>query len=210
MTPLNCVAKTTRKLRKLLPILCLLILPRAGEATGLSPNSADEQWILVDATTATLEVMQGDKVKARFTDIAFGKVGPRPIHLQGDDSTPLGEFRIDGINTNSMYTLFFKLNYPTAEHAKLAWEQGYITADHFRQIVAAQRAGISPPHDTPLGGMIGIHGLGQANPEVHKYFNWTEGCVALDNEQILALAGYVRVGMRVVIQSSPMAVADHR
>ena len=37
-----------------------------------------------------------------------------------DTSTPLGEFRIDGINSRSQFDLFFSLNYPTHRHAKLA------------------------------------------------------------------------------------------
>ena len=71
---------------------------------------------------------------------------------------------------------------------------------HQERIALAEWQGRPPPHDTPLGGMIGIHGIGRGSLKVHRDFNWTEGCVALDNQQIHALARYVRVGMRVIIR----------
>jgi murein L,D-transpeptidase YafK len=139
-------------------------------------------------------------VEARFDDIALGRLGPKPVHYLGDTSTPTGEFRIDAINHQSNYTLFFRLNYPTVAHATLALAAGKITAQDHERIALAEWQGRPPPHDTPLGGMIGIHGIGRGSLKVHRDFNWTEGCVALDNQQIHALARYVRVGMRVIIR----------
>jgi lipoprotein-anchoring transpeptidase ErfK/SrfK len=58
----------------------------------------------------------------------------------------------------------------------------------------------TPPQNTPLGGRLGIHGIGRANPAIHKAINWTDGCVALTNQQIRQLSPWVQVGTRVVIR----------
>ncbi len=57
-----------------------------------------------------------------------------------------------------------------------------------------------PPQETPLGGYIGIHGIGRGDPAIHQKFNWTQGCIALTNRQIDDLSKWVHVGMRVVIR----------
>ena len=180
-------------------LLWCLLLP----ATGFAQTAMilpDERWLLVDAAERTLSVMHGQQVRVRFDNISLGRLGPKPVHYRGDTSTPTGEFRIDGINHKSQYTLFFRLNYPTVAHANLALAAGKISGEDHRRIAMAEWLGEPPPQDTPLGGMIGIHGLGRGSLEVHQDYNWTEGCVALDNRQIRALQAYVRVGMRVIIR----------
>ena len=57
-----------------------------------------------------------------------------------------------------------------------------------------------PPQDTVLGGHIGIHGIGEGNPEIHRRFDWTQGCIALTNEEIEQLANLVGIGAKVVIR----------
>ena len=59
--------------------------------------------------------------------------------------------------------------------------------------------GQTPPQNTALGGYIGIHGLGNRDPAIHKKMNWTDGCIALTDEQIEQLAQWIDVGTRVVI-----------
>jgi lipoprotein-anchoring transpeptidase ErfK/SrfK len=36
--------------------------------------------------------------------------------------------------------------------------------------------------------------------EVHNRFNWTNGCIALTNDQVDELAGWVNVGTKVRIR----------
>lgn len=182
---------------------CILLLC-IGLSSSLAAQPAlilpNERWLLVDSASATLRVMRGEREEARFEDIALGRRGIKPVHYRGDHSTPAGEFRIDAINHNSQYSLFFRLNYPTVAHATLALEAGRLTPEEHERIALAEWQGRPPPYDTALGGLIGIHGIGQGSLSMHRSFNWTEGCVALDNEQIHRLAAYVRVGMRVIIR----------
>jgi len=57
-----------------------------------------------------------------------------------------------------------------------------------------------PPQDTNLGGLLGIHGVGRGNKRVQGVFDWTQGCVAVSNQQIDKLAKWMFLGMRVEIK----------
>ena len=67
-------------------------------------------------------------------------------------------------------------------------------------VIDAIKNGRTPPQNTPLGGHIGIHGVGAGDPRIHTNFNWTNGCVALTNEQVTRLAALIKVGTRVEIR----------
>ena len=69
-----------------------------------------------------------------------------------------------------------------------------------RRFVGPFMTGDIPPQVTPLGGYLGIHGVGEGDPGIHADFNWTHGCIALTNQQIDDLAGWIRIGMRVVVR----------
>jgi hypothetical protein len=75
-----------------------------------------------------------------------------------------------------------------------------ISSDDWRAINLAHQQGREPPSNTGLGGNIGIHGIGAGDPQVHEDFNWTEGCIALTNEQIEELARWIHLGTRVVVR----------
>ena len=51
------------------------------------------------------------------------------------------------------------------------------------------------------GSAIAIHGHRQDQPSrLHKAFDWTLGCVSLDNDEIDEVASVVGVGTKVVIE----------
>lgn len=182
-------------------LVLLWLLPMTTQAlTTQRSFDTNETWLLIDSNAARLSVMRGNKVVQHFGNIAFGTLGTKPVHFLNDSSTPTGEFRINGINRNSRYALFFSLNYPTLTHAKMALDNKKITVEQYLAIFHAIHEGRAPPYNTPLGGMIGIHGLGKASLKIHKKYNWTRGCVAMTNSQVYQLAKYARVGMRVIIQ----------
>lgn len=171
----------------------LSLKPQPGLASG-------SEWLLIETGMATLKVMQGDSEIARFENISVGRGGVAVLHQLHDDTTPLGTYRVTSIDPASPYRLFIGLDYPTVAQAELALARHLIDGEHFRRIADAHRRGQVPPMSTPLGGAIGIHGIGNGNPEVHESFNWTHGCVALSNRQIDALAPHVQIGTRVVIR----------
>jgi lipoprotein-anchoring transpeptidase ErfK/SrfK len=78
--------------------------------------------------------------------------------------------------------------------------QGTINLATYNSIITAHRYHQVPPQNTPLGGRIGIHGLGRADAKIHKTMNWTHGCIALTNGQIDHLSQWVDTGTRVKIK----------
>ncbi len=156
-------------------------------------------WLDIDTDSATLKVMDGDKPKLFFENIAIGRYGTTRDKRQGDNKTPLGRFTIAWVKERSRYHLFFGLDYPTLEYAYRGYRRGQISEDAWQAIRKAIAARRPPPQSTPLGGAIGIHGIGTGDLEFHKSFNWTNGCVALTNEQIDNLSKWVSIGTPVTI-----------
>jgi murein L,D-transpeptidase YafK len=156
--------------------------------------------ILVDTRAATLTVMEGDTEKLVFEDIAIGRYGKTYFKNRGDNKTPLGRFTITWIKPNTRYHRFLGISYPDLDAASRALQEGRIEEGQWQAIRRATAAGKTPPQDTPLGGYIGIHGLGAGDPEVHREYNWTNGCIALTNEQIDRLAKWARIGTPVEIK----------
>lgn len=157
-------------------------------------------WIDVDTTEHTLSVMQGDTVQAVFKNVAIGRFGTTWSKMTKDDMTPLGRFRVGWINEKSRYYRFFGLNYPNLDTAKRALDENRITEEIWLSILEAKSMGKIPPQNTPLGGHIGIHGIGRGDLEVHHQYNWTNGCVALTNDQIDQLGKWIKPGVLVNIR----------
>jgi murein L,D-transpeptidase YafK len=161
---------------------------------------AAESWLLIDGERNTLAVMEDGRAVQVFRGIAVGRGGIAPFRRAGDGKTPRGEFHIAWINTESPYRLFFGLDYPGAAHAEEAYRSKIIDADTYQRILHARELGELPPQDTVLGGYIGIHGVGALNGGINPHYNWTQGCVALSDEEIDRLARWAGIGTRVVIR----------
>ncbi len=161
--------------------------------------SATDVHVRVDTNSGTLAVMQGETVVRIFENIAIGRYGVTDAKQRGDNMTPLGYFKIGWITTKTRYHRFLGLNYPDLETASRAFFKGLISKNEWLEIRHAAKAGRRPPQNTALGGMIGIHGLGEGDADVHKDYNWTNGCVALTNDEIDQLVEWVKVGTPVEI-----------
>ncbi len=159
-----------------------------------------ESWIRIDTARQTLAVVQDDETKQLFQNISFGRNGPAEDRHEGDGRTPLGTFRVAWINARSRFHLFFGLDYPSHEQAERAFRAKAIDFDTYFAIRRALYRGEVPPQDTALGGHIGIHGVGDGDRSLHAVANWTDGCIALTDEQVEQLAKWVNIGTRVVIQ----------
>ncbi|NOR26789.1 MAG: L,D-transpeptidase family protein [Desulforhopalus sp.] len=177
-----------------LSIAIILILLSSPVSSG-----QDTIQIIIDTKALTLKVMQGDQETLSFSDIAIGRYGADTDRRRGDSKTPLGLFSIAWITDNSSFHRFFGFNFPTKEYAERAFREGQMdqkTLDKIRQAFAAGRL---PPQDTVLGGNLGIHGIGRGDIKIHQQYNWTNGCVALTNDQIDRLTAWVKVGTSVEI-----------
>ena len=109
--------------------------------------------------------------------------------------TPEGVFYVVRKNPNSQFYRAFLLNYPNVEDAQRGLQDGLISQVEHDAIMAAEQRGLPPPMNTILGGMIEIHGGGTG-----LNTNWTQGCVAVRNQDMDALWAWVKEGTPVVIE----------
>lgn len=166
-------------------------------------TSADEKFdIIVIKSRQELDVVQGEQVIKQYR-IAYGKGGNGPKREAGDSKTPLGVYRIIDFKNNSHFYFFMQLDYPNLLDAWYGYKNNIISAADFKKIATAYKSRQIPPQDTRLGGNIGIHGIGESTTKrlmIHEEFNWTNGCIALTNDQINELKKYVAIGTKVVIR----------
>ena len=82
------------------------------------------------------------------------------------------------------------LSYPNAEDAERGLRDGLINEEQYNAIVEANKAGIQPPWNTPLGGAIEIHG---------DQGGGTSGCIAVTNDVMDILWEYCPLGVPVTV-----------
>jgi murein L,D-transpeptidase YafK len=160
-----------------------------------------QPWVLVDTEALTLTVLSAENhVLVRFHNISIGSGGAAESHRRGDETTPRGVFHVAWVDRQSRFGTFYGLDYPSARIARRAYLDGDISETELDAIIRALRQHRTPPQNTPLGGQLGIHGIGRGDPSVQQAVNWTDGCVALSNQQIRRLSRWMDIGTRVVIR----------
>ena len=120
---------------------------------------------------------QGKQV--RSYKIALGAAPSGPKVRQGDHKTPEGTYILDSRNPNSRFHKAFHISYPNS-----------------KDIATAKRLGVSP------GGDIMLHGLPKGYAWVgkaHALHDWTDGCIAVTNEEVDEIWKLVRVGTPIEI-----------
>ncbi len=144
-----------------------------------------------------------DTVFVKSYRVCFGRnVSNKKLKLN-DLATPVGNYKICSIDTSSVYNKFFRLNYPNIDDAIEGLRKGYISQTEFDKIKFEYYYKDCPGSETALGGNIGIHGNGRLNyilKNLPFVFNWTNGSVALSNENIDELYKVIRRGTNVSIK----------
>ena len=134
--------------------------------------------ILVEKSARRLSLFQHGRL-VRIYAVALGQQPVGDKVRRGDKRTPEGRFRIEARNPQSRYHRALRISYPDAGHR-----------------ARAQMLGVSP------GGDIMIHGLPARQAWVgaaHRDFDWTEGCIALTNQEIDEIWSAVPVGTPIHI-----------
>lgn len=177
--------------------VCVFVLLHCINANAFG----DPIDLVINKSSKELAVKQGDKIIKRYP-VATGKGGVGTKRLIGDKKTPIGVYRIIDFKENSKFHFFMQLDYPNLLDAWYGYKNNVISAGEFKKITYAYKNDSKPPQDTRLGGYIGIHGIGEETDQkkqIHNGYNWTDGCIALTNEQINELKKYVSIGTRVII-----------
>lgn len=138
-----------------------------------------------------LEFWQGEAlVKQYRVGLGFSPKGAKI--REGDGRVPEGEYYVCTKNEQSKFTLFMGISYPNDKDAQRGLRDGIINQEEHDRIQEAISKHLRPDWETDLGGKIGIHGKGSA-------FDWTAGCIALDDEDIRELWPLVEKGITVKI-----------
>jgi murein L,D-transpeptidase YafK len=114
----------------------------------------------------------------------------------------MGKYHIVQVRDSDRFHMFIQLDYPSVRDAINALKEERISKEEYRRILDAHIFGRLPPQNTSLGGAIGIHGIGEETKdklEIHQLANWTQGCIALRNNEVEQLAHYVGKGTSVTI-----------
>jgi len=158
--------------------------------------------IIVNTDQRKLYLYRGSTLLASYP-VAIGFGGSAPRRIRGDNKTPIGHYHIGYVRWGTQYGPFMLLTYPNRHDAEWGLREGIISQSQYHAIVSAIDAGQVPPQNTPLGGYIGIHGMGPSfsYDRTARVFpgRWTAGCVALSNHDAQNIASMVQPGTPVEI-----------
>jgi murein L,D-transpeptidase YafK len=136
----------------------LMAMPVHSSMPEATPEVIDH--VVVDKSARTIALYAGGAPVRAITGIQLGDAPVGHKRFQGDERTPEGRYLIDYGNPASSYHLSLHISYPNAD-------------DESR----ARAAGRQP------GGAIFIHG--QPNGMAGRMRgDWTDGCIALANDEI--------------------------
>jgi murein L,D-transpeptidase YafK len=135
--------------------------------------------IVVEKSAHRLSLYRNGAVVRSYL-VALGEQPVGDKVSRGDMRTPEGRFTIEARNLESRFHRALRISYPDAAHR-----------------ARARSLGVSP------GGDIMIHGLPARQAWVgaaHRDFDWTEGCIAVTNEEIEEIWSAVPVGTPIHIK----------
>jgi len=150
-----------------------------GFGAGSSGGVEMAEKVVVDKTQRTLYLMRRGRVLKQYPI----KLGLNPYgHKQreGDFRTPEGKYELVARNPRSEFFLSIKISYPNREDAAVASESGF-----------------------PPGGLIMIHGqpnVPKRPPEHYATRDWTDGCIALSNADMVDVWMRTTVGIPIEIK----------
>ena len=158
---------------KTIIFLALLLLP----TVSIAAEKADR--VLVIKSESKLVLKRNDQVIGEF-HVALGGNPLGHKQQQGDERTPEGSYTLDFKKKDSAYYRAIRISYPNE-------------SDRAR----ARQKGVHP------GGSIMIHG--QKNGYGHlariiQRTNWTDGCIAVTNEEMDRIWQAVDVGTPIEIK----------
>jgi len=156
---------------------------REWARAGIEESRRSGRPALVVDKRAQMAMLWTKGKPTRWFDVELGYNGLERKLMSGDGATPEGLYRVlrkKGRGQTKYYKALL-LDYPNADDKR-----------RFRE---AKRNGEVDP-DSAIGGLIEVHGDGGRGT------NWTDGCVALTNEEMDFLFEKLVVGSPVVIVGS--------
>ncbi len=146
--------------------------------------------------------LYSDSVLVKNYRAVFGK-NNKPKKIAGDKGTPIGEYEIVAVDTNHRYFRFYKINYPNIADLREGLRKGLLTQQLYDSLAYQFYYGGGIKVPTPLGNDIGLHGIGQLNyifKNLPFVFNWTDGSVAISDDDLIELSPYLGKGTKIVFR----------
>jgi len=189
----------------LFKILTALVSFLAGLALLLGWAYAKEvssKYVVIDKGIHRMFLYRDGKVIESYA-VSLGIDSISPKRRRGDESTPEGCYYVTCKKSESRFYKFLGLSYPNKVDAWLGLRKRLISSRKYRSIANAISAGSSPPAFTSLGSGIGIHGGGvYRNNGKYMMRDWTEGCIAVNNQAMDIIYSFCDVGDMVIILNS--------
>jgi murein L,D-transpeptidase YafK len=133
-----------------------------------------------------LDVLEGDHLLKAFP-VALGLSPKGPKERSGDMKTPEGQYTLLPHLSSPGFGECFYICYPSPEDAERGLQRGLIGEAERGAIVSACREHARPPSSTHLGGLVLLHGTKDRSELDLTRHNWTWGCVAMENRDLLQL-----------------------
>ena len=160
-------------------LILLLAVAASLIVFGWRPAHADEvDFVRVFKAERRLELLaKGQIVRSYAIALGGNPIGHK--QFEGDQRTPEGRYTLDWRNDKSCCVKSIHISYPDATDK-----------------AAAANAGLSP------GGMIMIHGPPNRLAWwdwALQMFDWTDGCIAVSQEEMLEIWSMVQTGTPIEI-----------
>lgn len=143
------------------------------------PLSGKIDYLVINKNKRELLVFNNNDKLLKKYKIALGFEPKGKKEFQGDGKTPEGTYFINDKNPNSIAYKNLGISYPNLEDLKN-----------------------SKSHGKPVGGDIKIHGLMKKWTRfgrLHRFIDWTGGCIAVTNSEIDELYKNVPIGTKIII-----------
>ncbi len=169
-------------IRSLLTIIWMTLFINSTESSSPSYHIPDNSIskIVVYKSEHKLELRCDDRLIKTYS-VALGKNPVGHKQRQGDNKTPEGIYKISGKNPNSRFHKSLKVSYPNE-----------------KDIICAKNNCVDP------GGDIMIHGLHKTFAwigKAHLARDWTQGCIAVTNDEMDEIYRTVKVGATIEIHA---------
>ena len=160
-------------------------------STPMAQQQLSNPRIVVHKSARKLKLYDGRKIVKTY-NIVLGSSPVGDKQVEGDGRTPEGDFYVFVKNDKSSFTVSLGVSYPSTDDAKRGHKAQLIKALEEQEIRTAIERKSMPLQKTKLGGEIYIHGGGTER-------DWTDGCIALTDSDIVELFSLAKTGMPVKI-----------
>jgi murein L,D-transpeptidase YafK len=138
--------------------MALILCPLSSAQTEIRADR-----VIVLKQQRTLELLaEGKVIKTYKVALGADPIGPKT--RQGDHKTPEGNYVLDRRNAHSQFYKAIHISYPSEQDR-----------------AAARKNGVSPGGDVFLHGLPNGYGFVGA---AHRLKDWTDGCIAVTDEEI--------------------------